>query len=1038
MPTAAPADVEICLPVGEKKRKDVSAAANDEGTPPKKKYKKRYCKVEGCDNWRIEGGVCMKHGAKVKLCKDEGCTNIVVEGGVCMRHGAKVKLCSSEGCTNNAQKGGVCKRHGAKVKIKRCSSEGCTNYAKTGGVCMRHGAKVKRCSIDGCKNHVQGRGLCKRHGAKGKPLCSSEGCTKQVQNGGVCRRHGATKKLCSFEGCSNQVVSKGVCKRHEAISVVAASRSSGKIIEQSGLHKPRRKLQVTRQRSSRQQGGGNQNKVSKGVKISDNEEEMEQKLSPIVGRKWKTKVQDRYADEPRRRSGRLRQGAIRSPQANVQGGDDQSESTVKVMDTSDEEGEWELKDQVSTSKVAARRSARFFKGEKVNYNVDDAFDAQLGFIDTKEGDEAEAANQKHDESDATPPKGARMRGERNLNDNREEDESDVISTQEGEGGLSKKDDGDGESWGSDGQHDVDLGGEGGVYSEEVNLPQMGSGFDGIDDEEKKNTTNPSSQDKEQAQMDKGKSGAHNSTEKDAILTQTKTNDGLLDVLSKQHRGQESNKGSKTLRNSSSDEDDVVSGVEQNDTLRQHTIELETEKHDSWDEANQEDYHEETDKQGTHAIKLCAELKKTKTKKAIIESQLQLKTTEWQVMTSSASDTENECDYGKEDGRDVQAAKDADDAQLEEMTKNFEAEKAGPNSQVQASSKELNELKNQVEINAAQNEAVMQKMIDDFAAERSGLESKLNLQQSKIEGLRDELKGQKVELEEKDEEITDMRRKEQISIDKLREASTSLEEANSRNVLLTKQLEDMKHQLRHKEDALAKEEAERKRLHSSIDAAKQKYAADFEFVNSQLKTNSDAMKTLNSHLTEVKAGKAEAESQLNLKIAELQEMTAKASDAEERVESVEDKLTQARISLEANNDEVTQLNAQLEDMEGRHQAALKREETLVKQLERLQFQRGSRKKSTPNTKSCLEGNNTGEPVRKTIEANLRTEIEALMNTDNIPNVSLDDIIGQKTAKDALLYLKPFRDPKHECFYADNEDDSNSNTGILLYGPPGTVS
>ena len=72
-------------------------------------------------------------------CSADGCTNHVVNGGVCIRHGAKIKLCSSEGCTNVAQKGGVCIRHGAKVK--RCSTEGCANQAKRGGLCWRHGAK---------------------------------------------------------------------------------------------------------------------------------------------------------------------------------------------------------------------------------------------------------------------------------------------------------------------------------------------------------------------------------------------------------------------------------------------------------------------------------------------------------------------------------------------------------------------------------------------------------------------------------------------------------------------------------------------------------------------------------------------------------------------------------------------------------------------------------------------------------------------------------------------------------------------------------
>ena len=68
--------------------------------------------------------------------------------------------------------------------------------------------------------------------------------------------------------------------------------------------------------------------------------------------------------------------------------------------------------------------------------------------------------------------------------------------------------------------------------------------------------------------------------------------------------------------------------------------------------------------------------------------------------------------------------------------------------------------------------------------------------------------------------------------------------------------------------------------------------------------------------------------------------------------------------------------------------------------------------------------------------MRKEIET-MNT-NIPDVSLDDIIGQEKAKAALSELKPFRDPAYDCLYADDEDDNNSNTGVLLHGPPGTVS
>ena len=36
-----------------------------------------------------------------------------------------MKIYATEGCTNFAQNGGVCVRHGAKVKVELCSSEEC-------------------------------------------------------------------------------------------------------------------------------------------------------------------------------------------------------------------------------------------------------------------------------------------------------------------------------------------------------------------------------------------------------------------------------------------------------------------------------------------------------------------------------------------------------------------------------------------------------------------------------------------------------------------------------------------------------------------------------------------------------------------------------------------------------------------------------------------------------------------------------------------------------------------------------------------------
>ena len=59
-------------------------------------------------------GVCIKHNKAQKkrtTCIHEGCTNRAVNGGVCIRHGAKVKTCKHEGCTNQRKQRGFCTRH---------------------------------------------------------------------------------------------------------------------------------------------------------------------------------------------------------------------------------------------------------------------------------------------------------------------------------------------------------------------------------------------------------------------------------------------------------------------------------------------------------------------------------------------------------------------------------------------------------------------------------------------------------------------------------------------------------------------------------------------------------------------------------------------------------------------------------------------------------------------------------------------------------------------------------------------------------------
>jgi hypothetical protein len=126
-----------------------------------------FCKHEGCDKWRIRGGVCVTHGAKMKHCSQEGCSNYARTGGVCHRHGAlaKLKRCSRKGCANFSQKAGLCRRHGREVNFERCGLAGCTYYSQTR------------------------EGLCSRHYNNLLSICRHEGCTDYTLIGAVCSRH---------------------------------------------------------------------------------------------------------------------------------------------------------------------------------------------------------------------------------------------------------------------------------------------------------------------------------------------------------------------------------------------------------------------------------------------------------------------------------------------------------------------------------------------------------------------------------------------------------------------------------------------------------------------------------------------------------------------------------------------------------------------------------------------------------------------------------------------------------------------------------
>ena len=141
-PTAAIGDNEAT------KRKEAARSTvnrdNNESGSSKKKRKKYFCSVAECTNQVVNGGVCIRHGAKVKRCNVVGCPNQVLNGGVCFSHGAKKYICSVDECTSQVRWRGLCGWHGAKLKQYRqqCQfqhpTHRCTTIATYDGFCYMH------------------------------------------------------------------------------------------------------------------------------------------------------------------------------------------------------------------------------------------------------------------------------------------------------------------------------------------------------------------------------------------------------------------------------------------------------------------------------------------------------------------------------------------------------------------------------------------------------------------------------------------------------------------------------------------------------------------------------------------------------------------------------------------------------------------------------------------------------------------------------------------------------------------------------------
>lgn len=100
------------------------------------KAHRRTCSATGCKNGVVQGGLCVKHGAKRRPCRFPGCTKNSKNAGLCSKHGPARKKCEYPNCANVAVRGGKCKSHGAWSKM--CSVEGCPKVAAISGKCKRH------------------------------------------------------------------------------------------------------------------------------------------------------------------------------------------------------------------------------------------------------------------------------------------------------------------------------------------------------------------------------------------------------------------------------------------------------------------------------------------------------------------------------------------------------------------------------------------------------------------------------------------------------------------------------------------------------------------------------------------------------------------------------------------------------------------------------------------------------------------------------------------------------------------------------------
>ncbi|TYZ66764.1 hypothetical protein PybrP1_010151 [[Pythium] brassicae (nom. inval.)] len=130
-----------------------------------------------------------------RVCKFEGCEQYVVDQGLCVRHGGG-KRCQTEGCTSRAKHQGRCWRHGGSTE---CKIPSCINRAKSRGYCWSHGGGTK-CKLDGCGKIAISNGLCWAHG--GGKRCIVRGCMRQAyeRTNSFCNNHFQELESGTFAG----------------------------------------------------------------------------------------------------------------------------------------------------------------------------------------------------------------------------------------------------------------------------------------------------------------------------------------------------------------------------------------------------------------------------------------------------------------------------------------------------------------------------------------------------------------------------------------------------------------------------------------------------------------------------------------------------------------------------------------------------------------------------------------------------------------------------------------------------------------------